>query len=152
IAIGSDTHNYTLRAAQVTSTLWRGGIEGPGYIFILNGNNNTHARCRCYSGALGDITSGPASAQVYNGINGSGASLNAYVTDSHEVSWNILTPFNQANSAGFIRSIQLISYTPSGPTRGHQSYQIEFSPTVPKTVNIQLTWTLGIGWGRYVAP
>ena len=152
ISIGSDIYNYTVRAAQVTSVLWDRCLEGPGYIFQFSGNNGTFARCRCYSGALGAITGSPGG-QIYDGTSGgTGASVNAYVLGSYELSWNILTPFSEANGAGYIRSIQLFSYSPSGTTRGLQSYQIEFSPTVPKTVNIQLTWTLGVGWNRYVAP
>jgi len=150
ISIGSDVYNYTIRAANITNFgRWGNFLQNAGWGFSFNSSGN-YLQLALYSGALAAVTTLPSGVL---GSSPSGKFTNvAYIDGSYQVLGEVIAVFESYNSAGFIRSISWVKQTPSGTPYRCGEYQLQFFPDVPKNVNIQLTFTLGMGWGRYVAP
>lgn len=149
IGIGSDTHEYTIRAFQVTNNGFGLGhvIAGAGRSFLLS-LNDAQLYMEAFSGNLGAVTGAPTGDL---GLGEYAATL-AYVPGSRQVLANAVASFSEANGAGFIRSLRYFASKANGNYYGWYKYQIGFVPDIPKNSGIQLTFTLGAGWGRYVAP
>lgn len=94
------------------------------------------AGIRAYSGAIGGITGAPGGSSVMGSI-----TSNAYITDSyyadHVVSFGIST----ANYAGGIGAV--------AGRMGIGSYQLGFTPYIPKTSDDTFSITIRHSWGRY---
>lgn len=146
IGVGADTHNYTIRAAAVTSTRWRDSITNAGTSFLFAGGSH-YLWVLAKSGILGSVTSEPGGP-----LGDVSASQQTYVNGSRQVLADALFSFSAVNGAGFIRSLVFYVTRASNSSRGWGSYQIEFDPPITKDSGIQLTFTVGMGWGRYVAP
>lgn len=148
IGVGSDTHEYTIRAALVNdSAIWAQGLEGAGTSFLFSALGR-RLSVRARSGVIGDVTGSPSGSPLFEEFAGN----LSYVSGSYQVLANALFAFSEANQVGHIASLWILVTHPSNPSRGWGSYQIGFDPVIPKDSSIQLTFTVGMGWGRYVAP
>lgn len=147
IGVGSDTHTYTIRPAAVNSTgIWSDTLNGAGTSFDL-AYSSYWLRCQFHSSGLNPVNSVPAGLLGFFNAN-----TLPYVPGSRQYLGDCVAAFSEVNSAGQISSIAFRTDRPSGNDLGWGFYQIGFDPVIPKNSGIQLTFTVGMGWGRYVAP
>lgn len=129
---GSGTHDYTLRASNVTSvTAWGMSL---GNVVTLNPYGSTHLSV--YNGDIGAITSAPA------GSSGSvGVGTAAYSNTSYLRQGTGYFGLNVGNLVGGIRSIRFISSV--------GAYQYRVDPIIDKTSTKTLAITNQVSWARY---
>lgn len=146
IGVGSDTHAYTIRASQVnTADLWVGAFTSAGVRLGFYNIASRYLNVEALSGTIGAVTSSPSGLLDTDII-----SDEPYVPGSRQRVGNALFTFSMANGAGFIRSIRWYMRIASGGNDyGWGSYQIGFTPDIVKNSGIQLTFSIGMGWGRY---
>lgn len=148
IGVGSDVHAYTIRASDVNlSSFWTDSLNGGGSRFHFSANNNS-LRVQCFSGGIGAVIGSPTGLLSTFRV----PNENAYVPGSRQFLADAGFGFNENNEAGQIGALRFHIYKPSGTDRGWGSYQIGFNPPITKDAGIALTFTVGMGWGRYVAP
>ncbi len=129
---GSGSHDYTLRAAQVTSSLW--GFYLGTVASFSPGSSDT---LTVYNGAIGAVTSSPAGAS--NGVQMGNA---GYTNNSMLRQGTGSFGMNQGNLADGIKSARF--------TTSLGIYQVEFDPVIPKTAADTLSLTFQISWARNV--
>lgn len=132
VITGSGTHDYTLRAANVTSNLeWGSSI---GTVASLTPYGSSHLFI--YNGSIGAITSMPS---------GSGGSVsctnNAYSSTSLTRTGYGTFGLNFGNLVGGVSAVYYV--TSLG------AYQYSLTPVIDKTSTKTLVLTNRISWGRY---
>ena len=152
IGIGSDTHNYTIRAGNVNSlTRWVNALQDGGGPFAFNGGSNNYLALSGRTSNLATITGSTSGGALGTTAVGDFTNID-YIVGSYQVLGTAKIPFSDMNSAGYIRCIDWRKAATTGTAYSWGFYQCEFVPDVTKNANIQLTFTLGMGWSRYVAP
>ena len=146
VNIAGTDYTYILRAQLAGNFYgWFAGLQGTGGAFGYYNRGNGYGMYKAYSGDIGTITGTP-SGSVANGsflvdapayINGSYYRRNTYAFD-----------FGVANFGG-IKSIAFAAdivqnYVQIG------TYQVSFTPVLPKDSTIRLDVTTAIHWARYV--
>lgn len=94
------------------------------------------AGIRAYSGGIGSITSAPEGSSVMGSITN-----NAYIAESHYIDHVVSFGISVANYAGGIGAV--------AGRMGIGSYQIGFTPYIPKTADDVFSITIRHSWGRY---
>ena len=151
IGIGSDSHNYTIRARRVDNfNFWGRALENAGVSFAFNSAGNYLGGTTYPSGLL-SLTASSSPGALYDSSSSDFANI-AYVPGNYEVLGTVRIPFGASNGAGYIRRLEWRKVDNGGTSYTWGWYQCEFVPDVSKDSNIQLTFTLGMGWTRYVAP
>jgi hypothetical protein len=131
VVIAGVTYNYTIRAANATSSAWS----------IYGGDAGGIELYTSYNGSIGAITSSPS------GTSGSYSSIanNSYSTGSFTLSGAVTIGLTQSNLSGGISACYVVFGTSRG-CRGQ--YQIGLSPAIPKdsshvlTLNFSTSWTI----------
>lgn len=126
VTISGTSYAYTLRAYFATSTTWA----------YQNDDAPTLNLAAAYNGAIGSITSSGPSGTASSGTVSSNSYSNGSSTLTGTITWGLAA----GNLAG---GISAISFT-AGTSRG--SYQIGFSPAIPKTSSQVLTLDVGTSW------
>ncbi|WP_205688917.1 hypothetical protein, partial [Candidatus Macondimonas diazotrophica] len=152
VSILADTYNYTLRAASVSSSFnWAEALQDNGKSVLFNGQSGQYLKAYFYAGDIRTITDGaPYSPEVYDSSN-SDFTAHSYVGGSLRTTGAVRLPYGSGNSSGYIRSIMWRQMRNSGGAWSFQRYQCQFFPDIPKDNTYQYTFSLGVGWGRYVA-
>jgi hypothetical protein len=132
---GSDSYDFTLRAARATvSTHWGGGLGiasshqiGQVPFFIA------------YTGTLGAVTGQPSGTTA--SISSSGQGVNAaYSASSYQRDFTVSAGLSDINLSGGVRSVLIPT------TRGE--YQCEFDPPIPKDGTKTLVLGFRVTWAR----
>ncbi len=131
VVTGSGTHNYTLRAAIVTSASW-GNWLGSTASFTHQG-----LTFRVYNGNIGAVTSSPSGSGSSTSMSNAGYSNNSYQRQG-TAGYGL----NYGNLSGGIKSIFFET------TLGY--YQAQLDPIIDKTAIKTLVMTVQISWGRNV--
>lgn len=150
IGVGADTHEYTIRAINVNNAnLWQDSLQGGGESFKFSAAGGAF-RTQGYSGGIVSITStNPTGTSLFTKF----TTEKPYIPGSYQFLTDAIVGFSDGNSAGHIGALVIFVLTSTGGrTVGWGTYQIGFDPVIPKDSSIQLTFTVGMGWGRYVAP
>lgn len=135
INTGLGTHNYTLRAANVTKSQWYGDL---GYYSVLGYSSDAYT----YPTDIGDMFNIPSGGSSGN-IRSTENKAIPYVAGSRYRDMNLSFGINEANHAAGIRSFVWLS------TNGLGGFQVEFDPPIPKTNLQRFDITIRVGWGRY---
>ena len=128
------THNWTLRAAQITTSgSWQAGQPmGPSYVYSGPWNDDTVIpRIFAYSEEMGTLFTQPT---------GHGVSCTGDRGTTTSASWGV------TSGSITVKSLWITNYS-------HGRYQVEFDPPISKS-NLQtltLSWS-NPSWSRYVAP
>jgi hypothetical protein len=133
VVIAGVTYNYTLRAANATSTVrWAPRQNDPAGLFSVT----------VYNGAIGAITSSPS------GTSAAGGSVanNAYSTSSYSNSGTVTFGLTGGNVSGGISAVDVLLGN-SQASRGE--YQVGLSPAIPKDATKVLTLSFSSTWARY---
>ena len=152
VSILADTYNYTLRAAHVSSSdTWATALYDNGKSVLFNGQSSQYLRGFFYTGNIGTITdTSPSTPKVYESSS-SDFTAHSYVGGSLRTTGAVRLPYSSGNTYGFIRSILWYQLRNAGGAWSFQRYQCQFFPDIPKDNTYQYTFSLGVGWGRYVA-
>lgn len=136
--IGGVSYTGVVRPRYVTASgagnLWT--VRAFDQAASLNWNSTP---CSVFSGAVGGITDGPSGTQA--NLSTSVAEV-AYSQNSLKRSGTITCPLSEGNLAGGIGVVAL------NTTLG--SYQIGFSPSIPKDATKVLTLSFDLSWNRMV--
>lgn len=138
----ADGYSYTSRSANVTTggpqsnLQWSFDQNGLGS-YLRPGYSGLNAFAYEDGTQIGAITSLPsgASSQYDDDY------ADSYLPDTHERTVNFKFNTGKANYAGGISAFSCIV--------GWGCYQMEFSPSIPKTSNDELTISVTHSWGRY---
>jgi len=141
--IGSSSYSWISRASNVDgndSLGWGLQDDGASSFGYVVPETNTYpwlseAGIRAYSGAISSITEIPSGSSVMGTI-----SANSYISGSFYINHVVSFSISQANYAGGIGSV-------SG-RMGIGSYQIGFTPHIPKTSDDVFSITIRHSWGR----
>lgn len=135
INLAGNLYVCTVRASRATSNRWAPDFNSA---ISFSGANQTIV----YSGSIGSVSSSPS---------GSSASVTgttiAYSANSLTRRGYGVFDLNQANWVGGIQSAEFMSSTYSG-SYGIGSYQIGFSPAIPKDNTRTFRFDFGISWAR----
>lgn len=133
LTIDGVTYSVTSRAALVTTA------GSPGWTVAQIGQaptiNNTYVIC-AYNGAIGAITERPAGASS----SASSSTNAAYSAGSHYRDGTVTWALNAGNLVGGISAIEA--------THGIGTYQLGFSPAIPKDNKKVLQMTFRHSWAR----
>ena len=137
VATGSigGTYDYTMRAANVTLNA-NSDIFGWSLPVGQNAPVFNSSSFRAYSGAIGPVTGSPSGTEVAL----SGVSPRSYANGSFVLDWDVNALAPNANIAGGIKSMMV--------KLGIGTYQIEFTPAIPKTATDVVQLTLRLSWAR----
>lgn len=128
------TYDWTMRAANVTT----GNIFGWS-IDMTSGESMGGAIgsfSNAYTGTIGAITGQPSGTAATL----TSTTVQAYSAGSLERRFNIVFDLNNGNLTGGIRSIK--------KRMGVGTFQVQFDPAIPKTLNDRLTLVFYHSWGR----
>lgn len=132
VTLGGVDYSYAARAAEANLAAWRQSVGGSPMGVGTGGSQPSLA----YNGAIGAITGSPSGANTFVL-----AEKAAYVNNSLAAKTLVTASPAQGNLAGGIKSIRLSSL-------GVGSYQIEFTPNIPKTTENSLSLTVSYSWAR----
>lgn len=145
ITISGTNYSYTLRACNVTtdgnpfsSTPGWGLSSQVSYGVNVSGFHS----CRVYAGSLGAVTNSPNGDTIAS-ANG-GGSTQAYVSGTYYVDIDCFWGLDSGNAVGGFKSLRY-SFTRS-------TYQIEFSPNIPKDNTKVLSIRFRESWSRATIP
>lgn len=132
VMLGGITYAYKARASNVTeSDMWRIGQGGTGAYQTIPSQNAS------YRGPIRGVVFSPEELFSNGGLT---ESPKAYTPGSYQLDFEFTWPLNVGNTAGGIRSVRLLM--------GIGSYQIEFTPNIPKTSQNVLSLTFRNSWAR----
>lgn len=127
--LDGNLYDYTLRAARVTDPQYWGMFNGSqAAIFYDYG-------ATCYSGDIGVVTSSPSGIS-HSALPGHFGYSNGSLTRSATASWGL----TEANFGTGVRSLLLRGYM--------GSYQIRFTPVIPKDATRTLRLDFATSWAR----
>lgn len=137
--IGGESYDYTMRAANVTSSSTTSGwAVSASNIEVFLGRPNTSALShQAFDGAIGAITSAPSGSSS-NGSLDEGTYGDNDLFRDYSVTWGL----GSGNFGGGIQSIRTGMLS-----AGSVAFQIGFSPEIPKTdeqvftANFRVTWS-----------
>jgi hypothetical protein len=130
---GSSTHQYIIRAANVTSNSYL----NVGVSYYGGYAHSVYSYIHIYDGEIGSITSDPSGTSSYT----TDKTLIPYENNSLESSIIVTFPITTGNFNTGIRSLIVRSHA-------FASYQIQFDPPIMKTEDDILSLTFKSSWGR----
>ena len=138
INISGTDYDCVLRAHSVTSAGHWALVTSAAIGQSVNGN-------RAYNGALGAITTGPSGTQDASSSQVASAYSNNSFQRDFTTTWNL----NDGNLSGGISAIGLCDNNGgNGFGRCGGSYQVSFSPAIPKDASKTLTISHRVQWAR----
>ena len=135
INTGLGTHNYTLRAANVTKSQWYSDL---GYYGVLGYSSTAYT----FPTDIGDTFNIPSGGSSGN-ISYTEEKAKPYVAGSHYRDMQLSFGITSGNNAAGIRSFLWTGNSGLG------AFQVQFEPAIPKTNLQRFDITIRVSWGRY---
>jgi hypothetical protein len=130
------TYDWTMRAANVTSASSTQGWTITTQAGDSMGGAGSAAGTLSYSGTAGAITGQPSGTTSQS----TSHTVQAYSAGSLERRFSIVFDLDRGNLTGGLRSVRVKA--------GVGTFQVQFDPAIPKTLNDRLTLVYYHSWGR----